>query len=47
MDELIKLKVSKEDKKLIKDEATRNRLSVSAYVRTQLLKKIIDEEVTN
>ena len=39
MDELIKLKVSKEDKKPIKDEATSNRLSVSAYVRTQLLKK--------
>jgi len=47
MEELIKLKVSIEDKELIKNEAKKNRLSVSAYVRNQLLKKIIDEEVTN
>lgn len=47
MDELIKLKVSKEDKKLIKDQAAKNRLSVSADVRSQLIKNIINEEVAN
>lgn len=47
MDELIKLKVSKEDKKLIKDQAAKNRLSVSADARSQLIKNIINEEVAN
>ena len=46
MDE-IKLLVSKEDKMLIKEEAKKNRLTVAAYVRSQLLNKLIDGKDRN
>jgi predicted HicB family RNase H-like nuclease len=37
MNEYIKLRISKEDKRLLTNEAKKHRLSISAYVRTKML----------
>ena len=37
MNDFIRLRLSKEDKHLLQDIATKNRISVSSYVRTRIL----------
>ena len=37
MNDSIKLRISKEDKRLLNNEAKKYRLSVSAYIRTKML----------
>lgn len=37
MNETIRLRVSKEDKRLLTNEAKKHRLTISAYVRTKML----------
>ena len=47
MDESIRLYLSKEDKNIIKAAAKKHRLTLSAYVRQQLLRNIIEKELNN
>ena len=41
MNDFIRLRISKEDKHLLQDIATKNRMSLSSYVRTRILNKNI------
>ena len=46
MDKYIKLRISEEDKKILKKEAKKYRLTVSAYVRTKMLNdKPVENEI--
>ena len=46
MDKYIKLRISEEDKTILKKEAKKYRLSVSAYVRTKMLNdKPVENEI--
>ena len=37
--DFIRLRISKEDKEVLQDIATKNRMSLSSYVRTRILNK--------
>jgi hypothetical protein len=39
MNEFIRIRVSSEDKEYLKDEANNNKMTLSAYVRSTLLKR--------
>ena len=39
MNDFIRLRISKEDKEVLQDIATKNMMSLSSYVRTRILNK--------
>ena len=39
MNDFIRLRISKEDKEVLQDIATKNRMSLSSYVRARILNK--------
>ena len=43
MNDFIRLRLSKEDKHILQDIATKNRMALSSYVRTRILTKNIFE----
>lgn len=44
MKEFVRLRLSTEDKDFIQQEASKNRMSVSAYVRTRVLNNTVRDE---
>ena len=43
MREFVRLRLSKQDKEFLQLEATKNRMSLSSYVRTRVLNNTIDK----
>ena len=44
MKEFVRIRLSKQDKEFLQLEATKNRMSLSSYVRTRVLNNTIDKK---